>query len=98
MRIGIGGIIKESHSFSPASSSLDRFKACLYLKGAQVFERLGACNHEIVGGSSRSGSMRGSGTLGTMKLNPMHGPDGHRGIANRVTGRRGDQVMTCTPR
>ena len=55
MRIGIGGIIKESHSFSPASSSLDRFKACLYLKGAQVFERLGACNHEIAGGLDEIG-------------------------------------------
>ena len=49
MRIGIGGLIQESHSFSPASSSLDRFKACFYLKGSEVFEQLGSCRHEITG-------------------------------------------------
>ena len=49
MRIGIGGITQESHSFSPAGSSLDRFKASLYLKGARVFDRLRGCNHEVAG-------------------------------------------------
>ena len=49
MRIGIGGIVQESHSFSPASSSLDRFKSLLYLRGSEVFEQLRNSGVEIGG-------------------------------------------------
>ena len=57
MRIGIGGIVQESHSFSPASSSLDRFKALFYLKGEQVFEQQGGRNTEIGGALDEAGGV-----------------------------------------
>ena len=48
-RIGVGGLIQESHSFSPASSSLERFHSGLYLRGREVFDFLGSCTHEVAG-------------------------------------------------
>ncbi len=51
-RIGVGGLIQESHSFSPASSSLERFHSGLYLRGREVFETLGSCRHEVAGALS----------------------------------------------
>ncbi|MCY4373343.1 MAG: M81 family metallopeptidase, partial [Spirochaetaceae bacterium] len=48
-RIGVGGMIQESHSFSPASSSLERFHSGLYLRGPEVFDTLGSCRHEVAG-------------------------------------------------
>lgn len=51
-RIGVGGLIQESHSFSPASSSLERFHSGLYLQGLEVFDTLGRCNHEVAGALS----------------------------------------------
>ena len=51
-RVGVGGMIQESHSFSPASSSLERFHSGLYLRGREVFDTLGSCRHEVAGGLS----------------------------------------------
>ena len=51
-RVGVGGMIQESHSFSPASSSLERFRSGLYLRGREVFDTLGSCRHEVAGGLS----------------------------------------------
>ena len=45
-------MIQESHSFSPASSSLERFHSGLYLRGREVFETLGSCKHEVAGALS----------------------------------------------
>ena len=42
-------MIQESHSFSPASSSLERFRSGLYLRGREVFDTLGSCRHEVTG-------------------------------------------------
>ena len=52
-RVGVGGMIQESHSFSPASSSLERFRSGLYLRGREVFDTLGSCRHEVAGGPER---------------------------------------------
>ena len=51
-RVGVGGMIQESHSFSPASSSLERFRSGLYLRGREVFDTLGSCRHEVAGALS----------------------------------------------
>ncbi len=49
MRIAIGGIYQESHSFSPAAADLDTFRAGFLLRGDEVFSPLRDLNHEVAG-------------------------------------------------
>ncbi len=49
MRIALGGICQESHSFSPAPGTLDRFRAGYLLQGQDVLDRLGGVSHEVAG-------------------------------------------------
>ncbi len=49
MRIALGGIYQESHSFSPAPTTLDQFRAGHLLKGDEVVRQLRGINHEVAG-------------------------------------------------
>lgn len=49
MRIALGGIYQESHSFSPAPATLDQFVAGHLLRGEEVVDRLKGINHEVGG-------------------------------------------------
>lgn len=49
MRIAIGGLYQESHSFSPAPSDAAAFRAGNLLYGDDVVARLQGLNHEIAG-------------------------------------------------
>ena len=49
MRIAIGGLYQESHSFSPAPADRAAFEAGTLLYGDEVIDRLTGLNHEIGG-------------------------------------------------
>ena len=49
MRIAIGGIYQESHSFSPASADLETFREGVLVRGDEVFPALRGLNHEVAG-------------------------------------------------
>ena len=68
-------MIQESHSFSPASSSLERFHSGLYLRGREVFDTLGSCRHEVAGALSE---LRECGRAAVLRL---------RGLLRAAAGR-----------
>ena len=49
MRIALGGIYQESHTFSPAPATLDQFRAGNLLYGEDIVRELSDLNHEIGG-------------------------------------------------
>ena len=49
MRIAIGGLYQESHSFSPAAATMNQFRAGYLLYGEQIIQNLAPLNHEMGG-------------------------------------------------